>query len=52
MADGRKVKIKFNEVDGKTHIVETFDPENQNPIAMQKDGWQAILDNFRKHAEG
>lgn len=52
MADGRKVKIKFNEVDSKTHIIETFDPENENPLEMQRGGWQAILDNFRKHTEG
>ena len=52
LGDGRKVKITFSEQDGKTHIVETFDPENQNPLEMQKGGWQAILDNFKKHAEG
>lgn len=52
IADGRKVKITFSEQDGKTHITETFDPENQNPLEMQKGGWQAILDNFKKHTEG
>ena len=52
LGDGRKVKITFEEQAGKTLIIETFDPENQNPIEMQRDGWQAILDNFKKHTEG
>lgn len=29
----------------------TFDPETQNPIEMQRQGWQAILNNFAKHME-
>ena len=51
MGDGRKVKITFSEQDGVTHVVETFDPENENPLEMQRDGWQAILNNFKKLAE-
>ena len=35
----------------KTKVVETFDPESENPIEMQRGGWQAILDNFEKYAE-
>jgi len=51
IADGRKVKILFEADGDKTKITETFDPEGTNPIEMQKGGWQAILDNFKKHAE-
>ena len=51
LGDGRQVKITFAETDGKTKVIETFDPENQNPIEMQRDGWQAILDNFKKYTE-
>lgn len=51
MADGKKVDITFEEVDGKTEIIETFDPENQNPIEMQREGWQAIMDNFKSYVE-
>lgn len=51
MEDGRKVKITFSEQNGVTHVVETFDPENENPLEMQRDGWQAILNNFKAHAE-
>jgi uncharacterized protein YndB with AHSA1/START domain len=51
IGDGRKVKITFAIENGKTKIVETFEAENQNPIEMQRSGWQSILDNFKKYAE-
>jgi uncharacterized protein YndB with AHSA1/START domain len=51
LGDGRKVKVYFNEVDSATTITEEFDAENENPVEMQRGGWQAILDNFRKYAE-
>jgi hypothetical protein len=51
MSDGRKVKIEFSNQDDETKVTETFDPENTNPIEMQRGGWQAILDNFKKHVE-
>ena len=51
MSDGRKVKIIFTADGNKTKVTETFDPENENPIEMQRGGWQAILDNFKKHTE-
>jgi hypothetical protein len=34
-----------------TKVVETFDPEQENPAEMQREGWQSILDNFKKHVE-
>lgn len=51
LSDGRKVSVAFEERNGQTTVTETFDPEDQNPIEMQRDGWQAILDNFKKHTE-
>ncbi len=51
MADGRKVQIQFSSQGDETKVTETFDPENTNPIEMQRGGWQAILDNFKKHVE-
>lgn len=51
MEDGRKVKITFEDLGDSTKVTETFDPENQNPIEMQRGGWQAILDSFKKHTE-
>jgi len=53
MDDGRKVEVTFESLDGeKTHVKETFDPEGENPSEMQRAGWQAILDNFKKYVEG
>ncbi len=51
MADGRNVKIVFTAEGKDTRVVETFDPEASNPIEMQRGGWQAILDNFKKYTE-
>jgi uncharacterized protein YndB with AHSA1/START domain len=51
MADGRKVEISFEETADVVLVIESFDPETENPEEMQKDGWQAILDNFKKHVE-
>jgi uncharacterized protein YndB with AHSA1/START domain len=51
IADGRKVLITFYSNVDKTTVTETFDAESENPIEMQRGGWQAILDNFRKYTE-
>ena len=52
MEDGRKVEILFASMRTGTSIVETFEAESQNPPELQRDGWQAILNNFKKHVEG
>jgi uncharacterized protein YndB with AHSA1/START domain len=51
MADGRHVKVVFSQVEEGVKITETFDPENENAEELQKNGWQAILNNFKKHVE-
>ena len=51
MSDGRHVKIEFAETPGGVKVSETFDPESENSEELQRSGWQAILDNFKKHAE-
>lgn len=51
MGDGRKVQVHFTEVDGKTHVLESFEAESMNSHEMQKAGWQSILDNFKRYAE-
>ncbi|PIQ77312.1 polyketide cyclase [Candidatus Peregrinibacteria bacterium CG11_big_fil_rev_8_21_14_0_20_46_8] len=51
MGDGRKVNVTFSEKDGATEVVETFDPEQENSIEMQREGWQAILNNFKRYVE-
>jgi uncharacterized protein YndB with AHSA1/START domain len=51
LGDGRKVEIRFTGSGTDTGVVETFEAESQNPIEMQRLGWQAILNNFKKYAE-
>jgi len=51
MGDGRKVRVAFTPSGDTTKIVETFDAETTNPVDMQRTGWQAILDNFKKYTE-
>ncbi|SHF29260.1 SRPBCC family protein [Chryseobacterium takakiae] len=52
MEDGRKVQVIFDKIDeNTTKVTEIFDPEKQNPVQMQRDGWYAILNNFHKYVE-
>ncbi|WP_044199981.1 SRPBCC family protein [Dyadobacter tibetensis] len=51
MADGRQAFIKFDRSGSFTTVTIRFDAESQNSIEMQRAGWQAILDNFRKYVE-
>jgi uncharacterized protein YndB with AHSA1/START domain len=51
LGDGRKVLALFGERDKETKVVVTFEAEDTNPIEMQRGGWQAILDNFKKYVE-
>ena len=51
IADGRKVTITFSTQGDQTKVVETFEPETINPTEMQRGGWQAIVDNFKKYTE-
>jgi len=51
MPDNREVNVSFDGDGDNTAINVTFDAENQNPVEMQKNGWQAILDNFKKYTE-
>ncbi|HLA55516.1 MAG TPA: SRPBCC family protein [Flavobacterium sp.] len=49
--DGRKVEITFSPDGNGIKVTETFEAEAVNPIEMQRGGWQAILDNFKKYTE-
>ena len=51
MSDGRKVKVTFTANGAETKVTETFEPESTNSLEMQRGGWQAILDSFKKYAE-
>ena len=51
MPDGRQVQTTFEAAAESTRVATEFDAEAENPADMQRDGWQAILDNFKHYAE-
>lgn len=51
MLDGRKAVIIFESEKDSTKVSILFDAEKLNPIEMQKQGWQAILNNFKNYTE-
>ena len=51
IADGREVRIEFSEGAGSVSVRETFDAESVHDPERQRQGWQAILDNFARHVE-
>jgi uncharacterized protein YndB with AHSA1/START domain len=51
LGDERKMRVTFLAKNGETEVVETFEAESENSLEMQRIGWQAILDNFKKYAE-
>jgi uncharacterized protein YndB with AHSA1/START domain len=51
LGDDRKVNITFSPSGNTTKIVENFEAESTNSIELQRNGWQAILNNFKKYAE-
>jgi uncharacterized protein YndB with AHSA1/START domain len=51
MTDGRQVNVSLESRGNQTDITVTFDAETQNSIELQRNGWQAILDNFKKYVE-
>jgi len=51
MDDGRKAEVHFAVEGDQTRVTTAFDPETMNTPEMQRSGWQAILDNFKKYVE-
>ena len=52
MGDGRKATVTLTEKGSRTSVDVTFEAENTHPRDRQRDGWQAILNNFKKYVEG
>ena len=48
----RKGTVQFVTNANSVLIRVTFDAETENPIELQRQGWQAILNNFAKFVEG
>lgn len=49
--DNRQVKVEFLQKTDGVLVRETFETESENDPEMQRQGWQAILDNFKRHVE-
>lgn len=52
LTDGRKVRVIFSDTEQGTRVTETFEAESTHSPELQRQGWQAILDNFRTYTEG
>jgi uncharacterized protein YndB with AHSA1/START domain len=52
LEDGREMNLQFITEGQATKVIETFEPEEVNSLELQKQGWQAILDNFKAYVEG
>lgn len=49
--DGREVNLQFNDMgESEVEVIEIFQPDAHDP-ELQRQGWQAILDNFKKYVE-
>lgn len=51
MGDGRKATVVFENKGGETLVKTIFEAESENPVDMQRDGWQAISNNFKNYVE-
>ena len=51
MEDGRSAITEFQTIGDKTKVTTIFDAEQSNPVEMQQQGWQAILNNFQSYTE-
>ncbi|MEY3966455.1 MAG: hypothetical protein RL263_1624, partial [Bacteroidota bacterium] len=51
LGESRSVEVEFFETEAGVKVVERFTPEDQNTAEMQKQGWQMILNNFKKYCE-
>ena len=49
--EGREVEVIFKSQSEYTEVFIHFDPENENPLELQKAGWQAILNNYKNYTE-
>lgn len=48
---GRHAKVEFTPAQDGVRVGVTFEAEAENSLEQQRVGWQAILDNFKRHVE-
>lgn len=47
----RKAVVEFKDTGTGIEVSVSFEPETVYPAEQQQQGWQAILDNFKRHVE-
>lgn len=47
----RAAQVEFTESPQGVKLSVTFDGESTHSVEQQRDGWQAILNNFKRHVE-
>jgi uncharacterized protein YndB with AHSA1/START domain len=47
----RTAQVEFGRRPNSVHVRVTFDNEPTHSLEQQRDGWQAILNNFKRHVE-
>ena len=51
LGDDRSVVVEFVESDQVVKVRETFDADSSHAAEQQRQGWQAILNNFARYVE-
>jgi uncharacterized protein YndB with AHSA1/START domain len=51
LEDGRKVEVKFIAGENFVVLFQRFEPETENTLELQQQGWQAILNQFKTYCE-
>ena len=51
LGDDRKVLVSFTTEGNQTVVSEIFETEDENTAELQRQGWQAILENFKTYVE-
>jgi hypothetical protein len=51
LEDGRKVEVKFIAGENFVVLFQRFEPETENSLELQQQGWQAILNQFKTYCE-
>ncbi len=47
----RKARVEFTDSPAGVQVSVTFEPEEMHSLEQQREGWLAILDNFKRYAE-
>lgn len=45
----RSAKVLFEQIGENSKVTVEFDTEDENAVEMQREGWQAILNNYAKY---